>query len=531
VRSRRGLLGLFLVAFGLVAGLFALVLENHDFETEYLALGNLAVHDELNLYQDEMSSQWMPLPFLVFGFTQLVVGPSLLAGRLVAVLLGLAVVWLVFVIASRWGGLVAGAVAAGLFCTDGLVIGYFATVHFSSLAALVHLLGIYVLFCTDWRWRDLAAMALFSVLFLVKPHYWPTVPFVLAYLVWRAPSLARRAALLGAGLAIPLLFFASDVRHWKLFAYVPVLRELVSPMGYRSWHTLMEDPESVWVSDYAQVVYAASLGGRLLAIVQSFAFFLKRYALWCLALLGLGGVSLWRAWRGPQSPRRYPAGFWFALVLFWYLVACQFVVVGPYVKQAFAYVGAIAPLLAITLGCLFARVSESASGLIRAGAHVGMLTILVVSPWVHRSPYLPRTVSLRDAAIVRLDRVARRFAELIPPGGKPIFLMGDAMPVHLAGRRPYLQQFHEHLMMFTSVRDRTRYARSGLWGLSEIETWLGHEAPYAIIEERTLAFYANRAPYTEHVARIETLLRTHFGLVATVTPAPETVFRVYRRTS
>ena len=132
---------------------------------------------------------------------------------------------------------------------------------------------------------------------------------------------------------------------------------------------------------------------------------------------------------------------------------------------------------------------------------------------------------------VRLDRVARRFAELIPPGGKPIFLMGDAMPVHLAGRRPYLQQFHEHLMMFTSVRDRTRYARSGLWGLSEIETWLGHEAPYAIIEERTLAFYANRAPYTEHVARIETLLRTHFGLVATVAPAPETVFRVYRRTS
>ncbi len=296
MRSRRGLLALFLVAFGLVAGLFALVLENHDFETEYLALGNLAVHDELNLYQDEMSSQWMPLPFFVFGFTQLVVGPSLLAGRLVAVLLGLAVVWLVFVIASRWGGLVAGAVAAGLFCTDGLVIGYFATVHFSSLAALVHLLGIYVLFCTDWRWRDLAAMALFSVLFLVKPHYWPTVPFVLAYLVWRAPSLARRAALLGAGLAIPLLFFASDVRHWKLFAYVPVLRELVSPMGYRSWHTLMEDPESVWVSDYAQVVYAASLGGRLLAIVQSFAFFLKRYALWCLALLGLGGVSLWRAW-------------------------------------------------------------------------------------------------------------------------------------------------------------------------------------------------------------------------------------------
>src|SRR5437773_12217452 len=115
-----------------------------------------------------MSSQWMPLPFLVFGFTQLVVGPSLLAGRLVAVLLGLAVVWLVFVIASRWGGLVAGAVAAGLFCTDGLVIGYFATVRFSSLAALVHLPGVSVLFCPDWRWRALAALASFSVVSLLQ---------------------------------------------------------------------------------------------------------------------------------------------------------------------------------------------------------------------------------------------------------------------------------------------------------------------------------------------------------------------------
>jgi len=531
VRSGSGLLALFLVAFGLVALLLAWVLENHDYETEYLALGNLVVRGELNLYQDEMSGQWVPLPFLVFGLTQLVGGPSLLAARLLAVALGLAVVWLIFAIGAHWGGPLAGSVGAGLFCTHGLVVGYFATAHFAPLVALAHLLGIYVMFCTDWRWRDILAMALFALLFLVKPNYWPTIPFVVAYFVSRPSSLARRATLVVLALAVPLLFFAWDLRHWKLFAYVPFLREWVAPMGYASWHSLMEDPAHVWVSDYADVVYSTSIGGRLFAIAQAFGFFLKRYATWCLALIVLAGLQFWPVLRGLRPEGRYPRGFWFTLLLFWYLVMCQFAIVGPYLKQSFAYVGAIAPLLAITLGCVVARVSESPSRVVRVGALAGIIAVLVVSPWIHRSQNLPRTVSLTHATIPRLDFLARRFAQLIPADEKEIFLLGDALPLHLAGRRPYLQQFHEHFMMFTSVRDPQRYAKSGLWGYREIETWLSGTARYAIIEPRTLEFYRSRDVYREHVARIEALLRAHFGLVATVSASPGAEFLVYRRSS
>lgn len=529
--SRPGLLAIFLVAFGLVAGLSGWLLANHDYETEYLALGNLVVRGELNLYQAEMSGQWVPLPFLVFGLTQVVAGPSLLAGRLLAVALGLGVVWLVFAIGSRWGGPVAGAVGAGLFCTNGLVVGYFSTVHFASLVALVHLLGIYVLFCTDCRWRDLGAAALFSVIFLVKPHYWPTIPFVLAYLVSRPSSLARRGALVALTLAVPLLFFAWDFRHWKLFAYMPFLREWVAHQGYTSWHTLMEDSSSVWVSDYVTVAYSTSIGGRLVAIAQSFSFFLKRYATWCLALVGLVGLDLWAARRGLEPSRRSRAGFWFTLALFWYLVAWQFVIVGPYVKQGFAYVGAIAPLLAIALGCMFARVAESPARIIRVGALAGIIGVLIVSPWVHRSQNFPRSVTLKDATVPRLELAARDLARLIPADAKEIFLLGDAMPLYLAGRRPYLQQFHEHFMMFTSVRDPLRYARSGLWGYREIDAWLDGTAQYAIIEPQTLEFYRNRGPYKTHVERIESLLLANFGLLATVSASPEMVFLVYRRMS
>ncbi|PYM91699.1 MAG: hypothetical protein DME04_18025 [Candidatus Rokuibacteriota bacterium] len=519
------------MAFGLVAGVSGWLLANHDYETEYLALGNLVVRGELNLYQPEMSGQWVPLPFVVFGFTQAIVGPSLLAARLLAVVLGLGVVWLVFAIGSRWGGPVGGAIGAGLFCTNGLVVGYFATAHFSPLAAIIHLLGIYVLFCTDWRWRDLVATAVFSLLFLVKPHYWPTIPFVLAYLVARPSSHARRGAVVALSLAVPLLFFASDVRHWKLFAYMPIIRDWTASLGYSSWHSLMEDSESIWSSDYVTVAYSTSIGGRLVAIAQSFGFFLKRYAIWCLALGGLAVLNLWTARREPRPSNRYGTGFWFTLALFWYLVACQFIIVGPYVKQGFAYVGAIAPLLAIVLGCLFARVSTSPVRIVRAAALAGIVGALVLSPWVHRSHDMPRSVSLSRATIPRLDLLARELARVIPADAKEIFLLGDAMPLYLAGRRPYLQQFHEHLMMFTSVRDPRRYERSGLWGYREIDAWLGSAARYAVIEPQTLEFYRGRAPYREHVERIETLLRTNFGLLATVSAPPASVFLVYRRTS
>ena len=224
-------------------------------------------------------------------------------------------------------------------------------------------------------------------------------------------------------------------------------------------------------------------------------------------------------------------GIRFTFALFCYLVAWQFVIVGPYIKQSFAYVGAIAPLLAITIGCLLARLwGEEHLSRRRREVAVGMLVIvLAASPWVHRSHYLPRTITMASAEIPALRRASQRLADLIPSGQGNTFLLGDPLPVFLAGRRPYLRQSHDHLMMFTSVRDRRLYARGGMWGAGEIEEWLGIDARYAVIEPSALAFYAGRKPYTEPVARIGALLAEHFTLVETVQAGSDHVFRVYRR--
>jgi 4-amino-4-deoxy-L-arabinose transferase-like glycosyltransferase len=526
------LLACCVAAFLILAGLLAWVLVDHDYEAEYLALGTLLVRGDITLYQDEMTGQWMPLPFYVFGLSQAIFGPSLLVARLLAVLLGALVVVLIFALARRWGGRLAAVAACALFCTHGLVMGYFATAHFSPLVAVLALLAIYILFCTAWPARDLLAMAVFSALFLVKPHYWPAIPFALAYTVCRAGSMARRVALVAVGVSIPLLFFVWDRQHWKMFAYMPILRAWVEPMGYYSWHNLMEDPAAVWVSDYADIRWDPSPLGRLAAMAKAFVFFLRRYAIWMVAFVGLSALAAVQTWKGRLRTEPWrPTGLWFTFWLFWYLVAWQFVAVGPYIKQSYAYVGAIAPLLAIVVGCLFAaawgRLGLSATS--RRLLAAAFLLALLVSPWVHRSPYLPRRIVVAEAEIPALRAVAARIAAVIPPDERRVFLLGDPLPLHLAGRQSYLRQFHQHLMVFTSSRDTQQYRRAGMWGSVELERWLGSDARFAVIEPNVLEFYGGRRPYVELVARINALLAQHFTLVETVRVSGDHIFRLYRR--
>ncbi len=533
-KSRRGqgrLLASLLFAYLILALFFTWVLVPHDYEAEYLALGNLVVRGEVSLYQDEFTGQWTPLPFYFYGISQVVLGPSLFAGRLLSAALGAVVVALIFLLATRWGGPLAGATACALFCTHGLVMGYFAAVDFSGLVAALHLLGIYVLFGTNWPRRDLIGMAVFSVLFLVKPNYWPTIPFVLVFLLWRAGSHRARVAVTVAALAIPALFFLSDRTHLKMLAYVPILREWVEPLGYRPWHSLIEDVGHLG-SEYYEVTWVTTLWGRLEEVVKAFAFFLKRYAVWVTAFVGLAALGIWRPRGRPSAADLWgPPGLRFTFWLYWYLLACQFIILGPLAKHAFAYMGAVAPLLATAIGCLFAAVWERVArpGPARGLVAAGMVLALAVSPWIHRQHNLPRRISLPDAPITALRKTAEGLAALIPAGETRVFSLADPLPIHLANRRTYLRQFHQHKFVFTSLRDPARYARSGIWGPSELEHWLGADARYAIVQASVLQFYRRRELYREILARMDSLLTQNFTLVETVPGGFGDGFLVYRR--
>ena len=67
--------GCLVVAFLAMSLFLAWFLVDHDYEAEYLALGDLVVRGNLNLYQDEVTGQWVPMPFWVYGLSQVVFGP------------------------------------------------------------------------------------------------------------------------------------------------------------------------------------------------------------------------------------------------------------------------------------------------------------------------------------------------------------------------------------------------------------------------------------------------------------------------
>jgi hypothetical protein len=93
----------------------------------------------------------------------------------------------------------------------------------------------------------------------------------------------------------------------------------------------------------------------------------------------------------------------------------------------------------------------------------------------------------------------------------------------------YLRQFHQHNMVFTSVRDQRRYIRSGLWGATELEEWLGTDARYAVLQAKVLEFYRSREPYRDILARMDTLLAERFTEVESVPGLGGDRFIVYRR--
>jgi hypothetical protein len=366
----------------------------------------------------------------------------------------------------------------------------------------------------------------------VKPIYWASIPFMLAFLAWRAGTLRRAAALTAVALAVPAMFFASDQTHLKLLAYVPIFRDWVSALGYYPWHTLIEDVGRLG-SDYATVSWGTSLHDQLAGIPSSVGLYVKRYAVWLGVLAGLLVLAAGPARGKPGTAPRVlePAGLTFTFVLYWYLLAAQFAVLGPLRKHAFAYMGAVAPLLAIAIGCIFARVWERSppSTLARRAMGAAVVLALVMSPWLHRHHNLPRVISRSSAPIPALQRTAGRLAALLPPDETRVFSLADPLPIYLAGRRTYLRQSHQHKFVFTSLRDTARTRRAGIWGPIDMEQWLGSDARYAVVQSSAVDFYRARQGYGAILDEMDSLLARHFVLLEMFEETGEDTISVYRR--
>lgn len=495
---------------------YALITDG-DAEGVYLYHGELAVTGQISLYQDEMTGHRVPLPYYVFGLSQVLWGPSLVAGRFVAATLGLATVVMVWLLATRLGGEPCG-VLAGLFAvTQAYLMGYFAWATFHSLISFLLLAGLFVLVGTDLRFKRVLAMGFCTLLFFTRPQMMPLQPLALAYLAWQARGRVERWAVAAVAVVPPTAFFLSDVHHLKLLTWVPGLKRFALQLGFQAVSIAYR--------------YEADWG---MAVKRALVLLGRSYKAWVVAAAVLLAVLAWRRARGhPLSEFLANRGITVVVAVLAYLAAWQVLIVRHSPKDAVGYFPSFAILGALPLGYGFSillQSSETAPALRRAiGALLAVL--FLAGPAASPPPALPLAVAYDRPAMVGLQDVVEALRVLIPSGSR-VFLFGSSEALFMAGLRPYLQQANFLETLSPMADDWVRH-RSGLWGDAEIRQWLGRDAQYAVIRLDVLraAREVQHTPSGNNVDLIESLLSRYFTPVAVLEGYSGLVLHVYRRTS
>jgi len=500
-----------------LGGYLSRALVTWDDETAYVALGRLAVTGEISLYQDDLTGQRMPLPFYVIGASQVMFGRNLWAARLISLLLGVCVVGITIASARSLGGELSGVLAGLLLVTQGVIVGYYATATYHALTASILMASVLVLLKKNIPWRCALGMGIASLLFVTRTNMFPVVPFFFVWAVLGAQSHLERLAIVAVTAAPPGAFFLSDPRHLKLLAHVPILHRFVDPLGYRSII-------SFWA------FRPASLGNQL----WSFPLFARRYESWTLAAAGLAiaatGLAARRA-DGDGWTVRGPIAILAGLAL--WLLVWHYVIFRLNFKLVLAYFPDFAPLIAVLLGIGFASLLRRAGGhpILRVVLVVALAGSLTVSVLVVRHPLMPQPVPqpFRNDAIQQLDRAAAQLRVLIPEGER-VFIFGQPITAYLAGLDAPLQHVMSPGGTLAPAGSNQRVVeKSGVWGLVEIERWLGAEAQYAVISEGLM--HAMEPLRPEAVARMRQLLRERFVRVGDVDGPPWLTQDVYRRVS
>jgi len=464
------------------------VLVTWDDEGGYLALGRKLVTGELtSLFVDELSGHRMPLPFYVLGASQFF-GPSLLAGRWLSLALGLGVLGLAVVVARRLEGPMAGVLAGLFLATQGVVVGYYATAVYFSLAGLMLLAAVWALLRRDLPWHAPLGMALALLLFFTRTNLFPALPFFFVWALARAQSTFERATILFVTLVAPLAFFASDPLHLKLLAYIPGLSLLVEPLGYQSIIALQERPRP----DLFQQLWSVGL-------------VMRRYESWTLAAAGLGLAVVAACRRSSRRAAVPNPDAVVVTVLFGWLLLSHFAMysVAGNVKWVAAYFASFAALGAVVLGVLAAWVWHRVAleHPARAIAAVAIAVGLTISVAIIRHPLLPTQ--------------------------RPR-LFGQNTPVYLAGLDAPLQQVMSSTDQFVAPQDASTIARNGGWGRAELERWLGFELDWAIVSP-TARPAASGERVEANLRRMAFLLEERFVRVGRVGTSPYFISDVYRR--
>jgi len=175
------------------------LLTDGDSDGSYIYLGSLILRGELGLYDASMTGHRTPGPYYLIGLSQVLFGPSVLAGRLFSLLAGWAGVLILWRTARRSLGEPAGTLALLLLAANAYLMSHFAVAAFHGLAFFWVALGAWYLVASDSPWRRALVVLCAWGLFLTRPQFGLVIPLAAAWAVWTAKTpQARRAGLVAA---------------------------------------------------------------------------------------------------------------------------------------------------------------------------------------------------------------------------------------------------------------------------------------------------------------------------------------------
>ncbi len=498
-----------------------LLVPSHD-ESNFLFVSYLAVTSRIGLFDDSMVGHRVPLPYYVFGVTQVLSGPSLLAARALGVGFGLALVLLTGLLARRLGGTLCGLLAAAILTAQGAVVAYYSMGDYHALLPLVMIAGLSVWLSGDSATRNVAGAAILGSLFFMRSHVWPLLPPVLLYSVWRARAPGERLLAGSAVIAPPLVFFLWDPRHLKILASVPLVGGLVRPLGYVPFVLLDARP-------YRDLEYQIDM---LIRLGRRYEFLALLVAVTVLAV-----ARRIRRTRG-GGPFLADARVNLVAAIFVYMLGWFFVMFRINFKWIGMYFASLMPLLAVLLAWLWSRLAADPAVSPRARALSGafLAAVLLLPIYYNRNPLIP-TGELRAADPVRAVSAAGVHLARVVSREARVFLFGAVDVYYFSGLPPtWIQQITNYDTL--AVRDEDNWAtmRSGYYGMPQVERWLGIEADYAVISPEALnvfaeGFHGHPEVNRPKVARIRALLAERFEQIDRVAEYPYYSYEVYRRVS